>query len=47
MVESIFIKYLFVGRLVKYKYYDTYQIIGSALSKFKKKLIKNGKNKTK
>lgn len=43
MVESIFIKYLFVGRLVKYKYYDMYQIIGSALSKFKKKLIKKWK----
>lgn len=36
MAESISEKYLFGGRLGEYKYYDMHQIIGSALSKFKK-----------
>lgn len=36
MGENIYPKYIFGGRLAEYKYYDMHQVIGSALSKFKK-----------
>lgn len=36
LADKVSDKYLFGGRLAEYKYYDMHQVIGSAISKFKK-----------
>jgi UDP-galactopyranose mutase len=38
MALDIYPKYIFGGRLAEYKYYDMHQVIGSALSAFKKEM---------
>jgi len=40
MAEDLSTKYIFGGRLAEYKYYDMHQVIGSALVKARKAIIK-------
>lgn len=40
--DGISDKYIFGGRLAEYKYYDMHQVIGSALSRFRKEISVSG-----